>query len=505
MSETEKHWVDVMALADLEDNVLTAASLGETPLVLLRIDEEIRAFGGKCPHKGAPLEQGAVCKDKFGVSQIVCPWHKACFSAESGRLIEPLALDPLPAYPVEIHDGRVLVGSVPRELPAPNSMRDSETAVIVGAGAAGVTAVVTLREEGFAGRIVLISPESDLPYDRTALSKMVLGSKPEDLKIPPIRSEEWYEANNIERLTDKIDRIDIDARTVYLHENDPIQAEHILLATGSVATRLNLPGADLKGVHVLRTAKDAKAIVDEAGPDQTAVLIGASFITMEAAAALRKRGVGVTVISRENIPFESKFGHEIGTRMRQLHEANGVAFVPDCEVKQIGGGEKVEWVLLDDHTKLNADFVIAGIGVKPIADYVKDHHAATDGGIDVDDHMRVAPGVYAAGDIAHFPHDGKRYRIEHWRTAQCQARLAARTMLGLPADDLPTPWFWTQQYDKKLEYVGWPEKFDAIDFEGDLDNFDFLAKLRHEGKIVGVIGAGRAKQIAKLAVNFNDA
>lgn len=502
MPEIDMSWKDIAAFVELAQDKLVPVSIGDEPIILVRKGNAVTALGGKCPHKGAPLEGGTLCDRPDGEAVVVCPWHKAVFSAASGRLLEPLALDPLPNYPVEIHDGRVLVGLTPRASDAPPPMRESETVAIIGAGAGGVTAAVTLRQHGFAGRILLVGPEPELPYDRTALSKMVLSSKPEDLKIPPLRPSAFYEENNIERIEDIVTNLDIPGRTIRMRDNDSVQADHILLATGSKPVQLDLPGSHLRGVSVLRTAQDARDIVEEAGPGKTAVIVGDSFIALEAAAALRRRGVGVTVVSRNDIPFESKFGREIGQRMRELHEENGVAFVPDCNVTALTGMEKVEQVHLDDGTVLNADFVLAGIGVGPVSDYVSDHHRADDGGIEVDEHMRVAPGVYAVGDIASFPHADGRLRIEHWRTAQCQARIAARAMLGLPVEPLPTPWFWTQQYDQKLEYVGWPAKFDSIDFEGDLDQFDFMAKLKKDGRTIGMIGSRRAQAIGKACIDF---
>ncbi|RUT27053.1 rubredoxin-NAD(+) reductase [Asaia sp. W19] len=505
MSQDLLDWTDVLALDDLPLEVITPVSIGEKALVLYRSTDGIRAFDGKCPHKGAPMEQGVACKSRHGDVQLVCPWHKASFSAESGRLIAPPALDPLNRYPVEVHDGRVLVGkqAIRREPPAP--MHEHETVAIIGAGAAAIAAAVTLREEGYAGRVLLISPEAELPYDRTALSKMVLGSGEKDAAPPALRPESWYEANNIERITDRVTKLDIEGRTLSLGSGKTLTPDHILIASGSRARALDIPGAALPGVKLLRGAEDARAIIASVDEKISVVVIGSGFIGMEAAAALRKRGAGVTVVSQSALPFEKQLGKDIASAMRSLHEEKGVAFIPSRKVKAITGGEAVSGVELDDGTRIGATLVLAGIGAEPVLDFLPDYAINDQGGIDVDEAMRVGAHVYAAGDIASMSHEGQRYRIEHWRTAQCQARIAARTMLGLPGGDLPTPWFWTQQYDRKIEYLGWPQPHDAVQIDGSAQSFDFMAQYVAQDKTVGLAAASRPKEMGKAAVTFDDA
>ncbi|WP_035447077.1 FAD-dependent oxidoreductase [Asaia prunellae] len=499
-------WTDVLAFGELQDGAITPVSIGDKALVLYREGDEVRAFDGKCPHKGAPMEQGVACKTRHGDVQLVCPWHKASFSAETGRLIEPPALDPLARYPVELHDGRVLVGKVAIKREAPAPMRQHEVIAIVGAGAAAIAASVTLREEGFAGRILLIGPESDLPYDRTALSKMTLANADPEATPPALRPESWYQDHRIERVIDRVVSLDTETRTVTLEQGEPVTPDHILLASGSRARGLDLPGSTLEGVHTLRSAGDVRAIAASVSETTSVVVIGSGFIGMEAAACLRKRGAGVTVVSKTELPFEKQLGREIGTEMRSLHEGKGVAFIPSCSVKTINGADRVQSVTLEDGSEITADLVIAGIGAEPALDYLSAYARADDGGIEVDETMCFAPHIYAAGDIASVDHEGKRYRIEHWRTAQIQARIATRAMLGLPASTLSTPWFWTQQYDRKIEYLGWPAPFDHVEIDGDARSFDFTAHYVDEsGKTLALAAAGRPKEMCKAAVTFDDA
>lgn len=505
MSQELLDWSDVLALEDLPDEVITPVTIGETSLVLYRSGESIRAFDGKCPHKGAPMEQGIACRSRHGDVQLICPWHKASFSAESGRLIEPPALDPLKRYPVEVHDGRILVGKSSMSRPQPAPMREHETVALIGAGAAAIAAAVTLREEGFAGRVILVSPEDEPPYDRTALSKMVLGSGKEDAPPPPLRPAGWYEEHRIERLVDRVVKLDLETRHVTLEKGEALMPDHVLLASGSRARQLDIPGADLANVRVLRTARDAQDLIASVDEKTSVVVIGSGFIGMEAASALRKRGAGVTVVSQSEFPFQKQLGDAVGSAMRSLHEDKGVAFVASRKVQAIEGTGSVAGVTLDDGSRISATVVLAGIGAQPVLDYLPKHGINAEGGVDVDDTMRVAPGIYAAGDIASMDHNGERYRIEHWRTAQCQARIAARSMLGLPGGTLPTPWFWTQQYDRKIEYLGWPQAFDRVEIEGEAGKFDFTARYHQGDKIVALATAGRPKQMAEAAVTFDDA
>lgn len=507
MSEVRKSWVKVAAFDTLEENIPKAVKLDDTPLILLRISDGVRAFAGKCPHKGAPMEKGVVCALHNSTHALVCPWHKAVFSVENGRRIAPLALDPLERYEAMVRGGDVYVSVKPKALPQPTPMRQHEHVAIAGAGAAALAACVTLRESGFEGRITMISPEERKPYDRTALSKSTLAAAPEDIEIPPLRDENWYTEHRVDLMHDKIVRFDYETRTLELKKGDAITAEHVLLATGSAAKQLDIPGIGFEGVYTLRSAADALAIAGQLGDKVAAVIIGSGFIGMEAAAALRKRGVGVTVVSRTEFPFEKQFGPDIASSLRRLHEDHGTAFIPKRHVVKIRGKGRVDWVELDDGTRLTASVVLVGAGAEPELHYIDGlPRNPRNGGLDVDHHMSLGNDVFAAGDIASVPFGEKRYRIEHWRTAQSQGQIAARAMLGLPVEELTTPYFWTQQYDQKLEWVGWPgEDYDHIEIDGDVDNFKFIARLEKKGKLVGVIGSKHPKEMGCIAVRFDEA
>ena len=492
---------DLVAFKDLEEGQIASFSIEGTSVVLVKDGEEVHALGGKCPHKEAPMEQGAFCKTKKG-SVLVCPWHKAVFDAVDGSLVEPLALEPLPRYPVEIVDGRVLVGTSPMKRDVPSARQEDETVLILGAGAAGLMAAVTLRQEGFAGKITMVTEEKHRPYDRTALSKTVLLSDPEKAHAPSLRSESFYGQHRIGLKHATIQTFDPATKTAELSDGTSVSGDHVLIATGARSKRLDIPGADLKRVFTLHREQDAEEIARVIDPDQAVTIIGASFIGLEVASCLRQRGVGVTVIASTDVPMEKHFGREIGTRLRQLHEENGVAFISDAKVVKIYGEKKAEGVELEDGMKLPASFILAGIGVTPATGFVQGLDRDEDGAIVVDHLMRAAPGVYAAGDASAILHEGKPRRIEHWRHAQVQGRIAAMAMMGHDTSHMPTPWFWTQQFGKKIELLGWGESFDNVSLEGDIKGFSFLATYLKDGKPVALAGAGHAYDMARAAVDF---
>jgi len=505
---------DLCAFDALEDEKITPFSLDGTPVVLIRDGENVHGFAGKCPHKEAPLEQGAFCKTEKG-SVLVCPWHKAVFDATDGSLVEPLALDPLSQYPVQVVDGRVLVGLKPKQRQASEKRQENESVLLLGAGAAAVSAAVTLRAEGFAGTITMVSEEKDLPYDRTALSKTVLVSESEKAHAPLLREEEFYTQRGITRVCGHVAQFDPQTRTARLEDGMELTADHVLIATGAVTRKPDIPGVDMKGVYTLHRGADAERIAAILDPDLAVTIVGSGFIGLEAASSLRQRGVGVTVISDTEIPMEKQFGREIGIRLRQLHEENGVAFVSDARVTKIyaedGKNGTASGVELDDGTRLPAAFVLLGVGVMPVTDYVSGLERDESGAIVVNGQMRVTrggeagcvPGVYAAGDASAVFHDGAPRRIEHWRHAEVQGRIAALAMMGHDTPNVPLPWFWTQQFGKKIELLGWGESFDNVALEGDIRGFRFLATYLKDGKPIALAGSGHAAEMALAAIDFD--
>ncbi|ACI50682.1 Rieske (2Fe-2S) domain protein [Gluconacetobacter diazotrophicus PA1 5] len=478
-------WHDVAALEDLDPAIARRVEVEGHPVLLLRRENgQVRALAAECPHKGAPLEKSVVCGDR-----LVCPWHKAIFSVEDGRLLEPLALDPLASYPTEIRDGRVLVSLGARPLSS-GTEGPAQSVLIVGAGAAGVAAAVSLREFGFAGSVTMVDSQDAAPYDRTALTKAVLAGKADGDMPPLLRPDGFWTDHGIDRVVGLVVALDAPSRAITLADGRVLAADHVLLAPGSTPRPLDVPGADLPGVFTLRQTVDAQRMLAACPPNGRVVISGGNFIGMEAAASLTSRGMQVTIIAPDDIPFAKMFGREVGARLRRLHEENGVVYSGGRRIVGMEGDQRVERVSLDDGTSLEDEIVLVGVGVQPATGFAA-ALAAPDGGIDVDDRMQALPGISVAGDCARITHGDSRVRIEHWRSAQVQGRQAARTITGRSGPSRFLPWFWTQQFGSKIEYAGYHEPFDDVTIEGDLDALHFVARLARNGRCVGLVTAGR--------------
>ena len=472
---------------------MRVVAVGDEEVLLSRDGDAVHAVGAKCPHAGAPLIEGVRHGDR-----IVCPWHNAVFCLTSGRLLEPPAADPLPRYRVRIAAGRILIGEAATPpTPVANPADDVRTFVIVGGGAAGAFAAQTLREEGFAGAIVMLDRENRVPYDRTLLSKYALSGEPGAEKTP-LQSQAWYRAHRIERRTARVSRIDCTRRLIQCEDGASIAYDKALIATGADPVSVDLPGHALKNVFTLRSRADADAILAQAERGTRAAILGTSFIGMEVAAALRERGLDVTVIGKEAVPFAKRLGATIGKAFVGLHEAHGVALKLGRTIAAIEGQGHVERVRLDDGTIVEADLVVAGFGVRPATGFLSELDRTRDGGILVDDTLRLCDDLYAAGDIAAFAYRGERIRVEHWRVAAQHGRIAARSMLGLDARYAGVPVFWTIQYMKRLDYIGHAEGWDDIVVHGDIMEPKFLAYYVKDGLVAAAAGMDRDQDTAAL-------
>ncbi len=490
----------VACLSDLPDGQIGQATLGEQSLVLLRTGDTVQAFQGNCPHAGAPLAEGAICNGR-----LICPWHKGTFRLSDGHVCEPPALEDLQRFAVTIRDGQVYVDDQP--LPASSDLdnqADDRLFAIVGGGAAGTAAASALREHGFAGRLLLIDREEAPGFDRTVLSKFVIAGDMAPAQIPDLKGDDYYREQRIERIHGDVNRMDAERREIELSDGRLYRYDSALLATGAVPRTLDVPGAQLDNVHVLRSRAHAANILHATLPGDRAVIIGDSFIGLEAASSLRKRGLGVTVIARHEVPFAKQFGMEVGRAIRLLHESNGVVFRVGEEAVSFEAGHEAE----DQHVKavrlacgerIAADLVLIGVGVNPATDLLQGLRLCDDGSLVVDQHMRAAPGLWAAGDIARFPLADEHLRIEHWRVAQQHARIAAQNMLGKAVAYDGVPFFWTQHFGKRFDYLGHASNWQETVIEGDLTNLHFVALLCTDGAVNGVVACQREAATALLA------
>ncbi|HEY7215853.1 MAG TPA: FAD-dependent oxidoreductase [Thermoanaerobaculia bacterium] len=482
-----------------ESGQLLGHSGGEAVLVVRR-GEGIFAVGANCTHYGGPLAEGLVVDDT-----VRCPWHHACFNLRTGEAVRAPALNPVTCYKVEREGDRLFV----REKAGPAPRREAAgpaSVVIVGAGAAGNAAAEALRREGYGGPITVIGPENEAPYDRPNLSKDYLaGNAPEEWI--PLHPRDFYDEQRIELLLGvRVTALDTAAKKVTLSDGRSLEYGALLLATGADPIRLPLPGADLPHVHLLRTLADSRAIIEKAKEAKRAVVVGASFIGLEAAAALRAREVAVTVVAPEERPLERVLGPQLGDFIRGVHEEHGVEFRLGTKPKAFTEGA----VELESGESLPADLVVVGVGVRPNVALAEAAGLGVDKGVLVDEHLRTsAPGVYAAGDIARWPdpHSGERIRVEHWVVAERQGQTAARNILGRGERFDAVPFFWSQHYDVVINYVGHATKWDAIEVTGALAEKSATLAFRAGGRIAAVATVFRDRESleAELAMERDDA
>ncbi len=473
-----------ISLTSVEDSALVLGHANGEPVILVRRGDLVHAVGAICTHYGAPLADGLLVGDT-----VRCPWHHACFSLRNGEVLRAPALTPIACWKVEQRDGVVYVRE--KLEPARADVRAATgtapaSIVIVGGGGAGNAAAEMLRQLGYPGSITMLSVDASPPYDRPNLSKGGLAGTGVAEVTPP-RSAQFYRDHQIDlRLNTRVARIDVAGRQVELEDGSRHGWDALLLATGADPVRLDFPGADLPHVHYLRTAADCDALVAAAEKAKRAVVIGASFIGLEVAASLRARKLDVQVVGREAVPMEKVLGPEVGRFIRSLHEQHGVGFHLGCTPASIDASA----VTLSNGERLAADLVVIGVGVRPNVALAQQAGLAInggDGGVSVNEHLETSvPGIYAAGDIAAWPDplSSERIRVEHWVVAERQGQTAARNMLGASERFTAVPFFWTEQYDFGLAYVGHAERFDTVDIEGNLDEHDSkITYLRGDRKL----------------------
>ncbi|AZN98872.1 pyridine nucleotide-disulfide oxidoreductase [Mesorhizobium sp. M9A.F.Ca.ET.002.03.1.2] len=476
--------VEGIALSDLPDGGKLLGHCGDEQVLLVRRGAEVFAIGATCTHYGGPLVDGLVVEDT-----VRCPWHHACFDLRTGEALRAPAFNPLACWPVEQRDDRIFVGEK-RKRTAPKQ-RDGgsgqvpEKIVIVGGGAAGFAAAERLRREHYQGSIVMLSNDEAPPVDRPNLSKDYLAGKaPEDWI--PLRGESFYSKNDIDlRLNANVASIDARSGEVVLADGARTPYDRLLLATGAEPVRLTIPGANLPYVHTLRSFADCKAIIKRATTARRAVVLGASFIGLEVAAALRSRDIEVHVVAPEKRPMERVLGPQMGDFIRVLHEENGVVFHLEDTASSIDDSK----VKLSSGDTLAADFVVAGIGVRPRTGLAETAGLILDRGVVVNAFLETsAPGIFAAGDIARWPdpHSGENIRVEHWVVAERQGRTAALNMLGHREKFVAVPFFWSQHYDVPINYVGHAGQWDEIAVDGDIIAKDCLLRFKREGRTLAV-------------------
>ncbi|KAL5279555.1 hypothetical protein ACFFRR_003887 [Megaselia abdita] len=499
----------VCRVTDIQDNEMKALPFGEdNKILLIKENGELSAIGDKCSHYGAPLVGGAL-----GNGVVRCPWHGACFNTKTGDIEDFPGLDSLPCYKVKIQNGEIRVRAKKSDLEKNKRIKtmvkkcesDERTFVVVGGGPSGGVAVETLRQEGFTGRIVLICKENVLPYDRIKISK-ALDTTGDKLQF---RQAAFYEEYGIEvMLGVEATKLNTSEKTVQCSNGYSIKYDKIYIATGSRAVKPPIKGADLGNVFTIRNVTDSNAIYKLINKEMNVVCLGASFIALEAAAALVNKVKKVTLIGREEMPLKQSFGPEIGSRVLQLFEEQNVHMLMNSGIQECiaGSDGNVNSVMLKDGSIIPCDLLIMGTGTRFYTEFLKGSDVAvnTNGSIDTDMYlMSNVPDVYVGGDIANAPVfsiANQRATIGHYQLAQYHGRMAAINMAGCNRQELKAvPFFWTMLFGKGFRYAGYGTAV-SHQHEGSIKDLQFVTyNFDDHGNVISVVNCAKDPGSAHFA------
>ena len=496
----------VLAVSQLPEGHLHKVKVGAYDVLLANVKGEIYALENKCSHYQLPLDQGALCEHR-----LRCPFHHACFDVRTGEQLEAPGMDGLPRFEVSVVDGQITVSEEPTEQNGPEPLMRAEptpnateqhhyTYVVVGGGTAAAYAVEAIRRQDPDGSIVMLSREELPPYDRTKVSKAFMQGDDPATSLP-LRDKDFYAKIGVEfRAGAQVKKLNLQTKQIALADGHDITYDKVLLATGGKPRKLDVPGADLQGVFTVREAEDALRSREMATRKAEAVIVGGSFIGLETAMSLGKQGAKVTVVTPEKILFEKVFGEKVGAFVKQLHEEAGVTFELERKVEKIEGKDgKVAGVVLDNGVQLPADLIVVGIGVEPATDYVEGIAFQDDHSLAVDGHLAVhGENAWAAGDIATYPDREGMVRIEHWKVAGQQGRVAGRNMAGVSDAYQMVPYFWTNQQGTNFRYVGHGTDFDEIIYDGAPGADGFLAFYVKDRHVQACLGVKRDTDVAAV-------
>jgi len=485
--------------SDLKENEMKVCSLGEHGKVLVvKQNGKLKAVGTKCSHYGAPLVNGAL-----GNGRVRCPWHGACFNLTTGDIEDFPGLDGIPCYNVMVEaDGGVKVRAKKTELTSNKKMKEmshrdhnnSNVFVIVGAGAAGLCCAETLRQEGYSGRLVVVSAENHYPYDRVKLSKQ-LDATAEKLQLRP---DAFFKEYNIEMmLGTRAVALDSDQKEISLSNGSKIKYNSIFLATGAKPRKLDLPGSQLKNIFTLRSVDDASSICKSLSPEANVLIYGSSFIGMEVASYCVGKVNKVVVVGRSQVPFQESFGKVVGERVAKLFFEKGVELRMGVTLSSLEPDEKGEAVAsanLSDGTKLACSAVLMGVGSTFSTDYLASSSVSLNpnGSVPVNQFLETsAAHVFAGGDIADAPvfSRGSEFSasIGHWQLAHYHGRIAALNMMGQAKQLHTVPFFWTMMFGTSFRYAGYGAGYDDIVYSGDVDSLKFVAYYCLGEKVIAVL------------------
>ncbi|XP_028856439.1 apoptosis inducing factor mitochondria associated 4 isoform X2 [Denticeps clupeoides] len=488
--------------SDLQNGQMKEVEVGQQKVLLVRGEAGFSAVGGLCSHYGAPLVKGALLGDR-----VRCPWHGACFNIKTGDIEDYPGLDCLPAYKVKVDDGKVYVTIKNKMTKRVKEMGGRvpdvcHTVMLIGGGPASLVCAETLRQNSYGGRIVIVTKEELLPFDKPKLSKALNVESGNIL----LRQSDFLQEHGIEVWTQReVISVDTGAKTVALGDGTVHGYNQLLIATGCRARAMQCPGAELENVKVLQSFRDAKEI-HRLAVGKKVVVVGTSFIGMEVAAYLSDKAAIVSVIGTSDYAYQMSLGPAVGKMAMQILKDQNVKFYMKDGVSEIRGENgKVKEVLLKCGSVLDADVVVLGIGVTPNSDFLKGSQIATDSKshVVVDKFMRTnVPDIFSAGDVASFPltlRQNLQVNIAHWQMAHAHGRIAALNMLNKPTEMNSVPFFWTMLKGKSVRYAGYGEGYTQIVFKGNVEEQKFLAFYIKEGVVVAAASMNFDPAVARLA------
>ncbi|KPJ14799.1 Apoptosis-inducing factor 3 [Papilio machaon] len=505
-TESTNHYVESVVCKenDLKENEMKVFDIGEEGKVLLvKQKGEFSAVGTKCTHYGAPLVTGAL-----GDGRVRCPWHGACFNLKTGDIEDFPGFDSLPCYQVTVTEkGEVKLKTNKRSKDmGSRAPCDDTSVVIIGGGPSGATCAETLRGEGFKGRITIVAKENYLPYDRIKISKI---TTPTDIEKLQVRNQEYYTDANIDILKGvEATKLEPQTKVVHLSNGKKLPYSTVYIATGCKPRVPDVPGIDLKNIFTVRNYEDSVNILKALGSDKdkNVVVLGLSFIGLEAAASCTQAAKSMTVVGKDTEPLGLIFGPEIGKSLRKLFEEKNVQFHFETTITKCNGENgMITSVELANGATLPADLLILGVGSTFYTDFLKDSGIAMrpNGAVIVSDKLETnIKNVYAGGDIAYAPvfaHNNEQMAIGHIGLSQYHGKVAGLNILKKETQLKTVPYFWTMLFGKSIRYAGCGKPF-STQIEGDIDALKFVIFFFDKSdKVIAVASCMRDPVVSQFA------
>ncbi|XP_050520127.1 apoptosis-inducing factor 3-like isoform X2 [Daktulosphaira vitifoliae] len=492
---------------DIPENGMQEFEIGNNgnKVLIVKQKNQFFAVGSKCSHFGAPLVKGAL-----GNGRVRCPWHGACFNLKTGDIEDYPGFDNIPSFKVSVNNGNVKISTKRSILEnskfikplTKRNLDNTQTFIVVGGGPAGASCVQTLRQEGYDGRLLFITKENCLPYDRTKLSKTLSS----DISSILLRPQQYYDSGDVEVLTNtSLESVDTTSKTLKLTNNEQIPFDALFIATGMIPR--TVPDASkFNNVFTLRTASDAGKISQHLSSDCHLVIIGSSFIGMEVAATASSKVKSVNVIGRSAVPFIESLGKELGERVQELCQSKGISFKMKTSVQNfIGYESRLSEVELNDGQKLKVDVCVIAMGSKANSEFLKGsaiNMNPTNGTIEVNENLETnVKGIYAGGDVANAPVYPAKIKasLGHWQLATYHGKTAALNMIGKKSSIHSVPFFWTSLFGTSIRYAGYGHGYTDVLINGDLENFKAVVYYCKNNEVIAIATVGSDPIAAKFA------